>query len=121
MHKKQALAIRSIILKDMAKARDTHERLCARLGYKTDEGALSAREATLATVRRFQAILEQMEDPKVYKQLIAGTDEAPVEFSSLDELQKKVRVDGLLDLQILIDPKDNALSNIPKTVPELDS
>jgi hypothetical protein len=102
----------------MATARDTHERLNRLLGYKVSEGALSAREATLATIKRLQVILEQLEDPKVYRELVVGTDENPVRFQSLDQLRKRVQEEGLLDLQILIDPKNKVLGNIPKTVPK---
>lgn len=121
MDKKQANAIRSIVQKDMAAARSTYERLVTRLGYKVSEGALSAREATLATIRRLDAVLEQMEDPKVHKELIMGTDEKSITCSSLEELRKRVKADGPLDLQVLIDSKNPVLSNIPKTVPKQDS
>ncbi len=121
MNKQQANAIRSIVQRDMAAARSTYERLVARLGYKISEGALIAREATLAAIRRLDAVLEQMENPEVHKELIMGTDEKPIVVSSLEELRKRVKEDGPLDLQVLIDPKNPALSNIPKTVPKQDS
>ena len=121
MNKQQANAIRSIVQMDMATARATYERLVARLGYKVSEGALSAREATLATIRRLDAVLEQMDNPEVHKELTMGTDENPVVVSSLEELRKRVIEDGPLDLQVIIGPKNPALSNIPKTVPKQDS
>jgi hypothetical protein len=120
MRKAQAEAFRAIIQKDMASATATHRRLTDKLGYKIDEETLAARDATLNALKRFQAILEQLEDQTVYRKLQTGKD-TKVAFDSLPALQKRVQDDGLLDLQVLIDPKSDALSGIPRTIPTDDS
>ena len=101
-----------VYTKQMEEASRQHVQITRMMSTQDlDEVTLTRRRACVKTVKRMQALIEQLQDDKLYRRIKTGSSKKSGKVSDPSEGE-------VLDRTLLIDPKEKSLNGIPMTIPE---